>query len=149
MKIPPDSWRSSFGGRLGMTIEAMTPGHAEAVLEIGAEHCNPNGVCHGGAIFTLADDSMGGAIHPLCPPDHVPAATQVNVHYARSVRAGDTIRVSTDVLSQGRRTAVVESRVTDGSGRLVALLSASYLIVGARYAAERSDGEPDGESVEA
>jgi uncharacterized protein (TIGR00369 family) len=123
-----------------MTFEAAAPGHTEATLKIAAEHCNPNRVCHGGAIFTLADDSMGGAVHPLCPPGYVPAATQVNVHYARSVRAGDTIRVSTDVLSHGRRTAVVESRVTDGDGRLVALLSASYLIVRARYA-----GEPDEE----
>ena len=132
MKIPPDVWIDTFGHRLGMTFEEARPGYAEAVLEVGPEHCNPNGVCHGGAVFTLADDSMGGAAHPLCPPGCVPASTQVTIHFARSARAGDTLRAKTTVLSHGRRTALLESRVTDAQYRLVALLTAGYLFVEAR-----------------
>ena len=140
MKIPPEIWIGTFGHRLGMQFSKAEPGHAEASLEVKPEHCNPPGVCHGGAIFTLADDSMGGAIHPLVPADHVPTSTQVNVHYARSARPGDTLQVVTDLVSQGRRTAVVESRVTDQEGRLVALLTASYLFVEARYIAPEEMG---------
>ena len=38
------------------------------------------------------------------------------------------------MVSHGRRTAVVESKISNEQGQLVALLTASYLFVGARYA---------------
>ncbi len=129
MKIPPDTWKGTYAHRLGMEHGPNEPGRAQASLEVAPHHCNPNGVCHGGAIFTLADDSMGAAIHPLCPAGKVPAATQVGIHYVRSARPGDRLEVDTQVLSHGRRTALVESRVTDAKQRLVALLTASYLFV--------------------
>ena len=129
MKIPPETWKGSYAHRLGMSFDSVEPGHTSASLEVEAHHCNPNGVCHGGAIFTLADDSMGGALHALCVDGRVPAASQVNIHYARSATPGDRLTVDTRVVSHGRRTALVESRVTDGQQRLVALLTASYLFV--------------------
>ncbi len=135
MKIPPNTWQGTFGDRLGMEFTLAEPGHTEANLLVKPEHCNPNRTCHGGAMFTLADDSMGGAAHPLCPEGHVPTATQVNIHYARSAREGDRLKVVTKVVSHGRRTAVLESRITNEQGLLVALLTASYLFVGARYVA--------------
>ncbi|RLB50050.1 MAG: thioesterase [Deltaproteobacteria bacterium] len=129
MKIPPEAWKGTFAHQLGMTFDQVEPGRTKASLQVMPHHCNPNRVCHGGAIFTLADDSMGGAVHPLCPEGTVPAATQVNIHYARSARAGDRLEVDTRVVSHGRRTALLESRVTDAKQRLVALLTASYLFV--------------------
>jgi len=134
MKIPPDDWKGTFGGRLGMTYTETEPGRAVAFLDVRPEHCNPPGVCHGGAVFAFADDSMGGALHPLCPPGHLPTSTQVNIHFVRSSRPGERLRVEARVLSHGQRTALLESRVEDGQGRLVALLTASYLFVEARYA---------------
>jgi len=134
MKIPPEAWQGTYAHTLGMTYDHFEPGHTVASLAVEPHHCNPNGVCHGGAIFTLADDSMGGALHPLAPEGHVPAATQVNVHYARSARAGDRLTAHTRVVSHGRRTALIESRVTDAEDRLVALLTASYLFVEIRRA---------------
>ncbi len=112
-----------------MRYERAEPGNTVATLRIGAEHCNPHGICHGGAIFTLVDDSMGAAAYPLCPDGHLPTSTQVNIHYARSTRPGATLRAETTVASHGRRTAVLESRVTDEHGRLVALVTAAYLFV--------------------
>lgn len=129
MKIPPDVWRGTFGHRLGIEFKKAEPGLTEAELVIRPEHCNPTGVCHGGALFAFADDTMGGATHPLCPPGTVPTSTQVDIHFARSVRAGEKLRVVTRALSHGRRTALIESRITDEQDRLVALLTASYLFV--------------------
>ncbi len=129
MKIPPDTWIDTFGHRLGIDFKEVKPGRCSAELTIQPIHCNPNGVCHGGALFTFADDTMGGAAHALCSPGFVPTATQVNIHFARSVHAGQTLRVVSQALSHGRRTALLESRITDEEDRLVALLSASFLFV--------------------
>ncbi len=132
MQIPPDTWKGTFGERLGMAYEVAEAGRTVATLEVRPEHCNPPGVCHGGALFTLADDSMGGALHPLCPEGTHPTAVQVGVHFARSARPGDRLRAEARVLSRGRRTALLEARIEDASGRLVALVTASFLFVEAR-----------------
>jgi uncharacterized protein (TIGR00369 family) len=135
-EVPPEHWKDSFGYRLGIHYEAVEPGHVVASLEILPEHCNPSGVCHGGVIFSLADDTMGAALFPLSPEGHLPTSAQVNIHYSRSARPGDRLRVEARVLTHGRRTAVVEARVTDARGRLVSLLTASCLFVEARHVGE-------------
>ena len=56
-------------------------------------------------------------------------SNQLNIHLARSARPGDRITAEARVLSQGRRTALLESRLTDEEGRLVALVTASCLFV--------------------
>ena len=128
----PVSWDGSFGQRLGMVYELVEPGHAIATLVVGPAHGNPAGLCHGGVLFTLADDTMGGAVHGLTPDGLVPVASQINVHFTRSVRVAGMLRAETHVLSRGRRTALLQSQVTDKDGRLVALLTATYLFVEAR-----------------
>lgn len=125
--IPP--WEGSFGHQLGMIYLSMGGGRAEAELEVRPEHCNPNRVCHGGVVFAFADDSMGAAAFGIAPAGLVPASLQVNIHYLRPARAGERLRVETEVLSSGRKTAFLESRVLDEERRLVALVSASYLFV--------------------
>ena len=132
MKILPENWPATFGGRLGMTYLEVSPGSAVAEFRVGPEHRNPPGVCHGGAIFTFADDAMGAAIHALCPPGTVPTSAQVSINYARSTQPGDLLRAEAKVLSRGQTTAVLEVRVEDTEGRLVALVSGSYLFVQAR-----------------
>lgn len=132
MNEPANPWKGTFGDRLGMVYEEFCPGRAVAALTVLAEHCNPTGVCHGGAIFTFADDAMGGALFQLVPEGHVPTSAQVNIHLVRSARAGDQLRVETRVLSHGRRTATIEARVTDVDQRLVAMATATYLFVAAR-----------------
>jgi len=115
-----------------MAYESVEPGQAVATLDVAPEHCNPPGVCHGGALFTLADDSMGAALHPLCPEGKHPTSVQVGIHFARSARPGDRLRAESRVLSHGRRTALLETRIEDDAGRLVALVTASCLFVEAR-----------------
>jgi len=122
-------WQGSFGQRLGMKYLKVEPGTAEAELVLEPGHCNPNGVCHGGALFTLADDSMGAAAHGLAPEGTVPASLEVNSYFARSARAGQRLLATTRVLSAGRRTALLETRVEDERQRLVALFTSSYMFV--------------------
>ncbi len=134
-----EAWTDSFGNDLGMEYLRVEDGYAEAELRIERRHCNPNGVCHGGAVFTLADDSMGAAAFSVAPRGTVPASVQVGAHFARSATAGDTLRVRTRVVYSGRRTAVLQSEVVDQDSRTVALLSASYMFVEPRNRPEGKD----------
>jgi acyl-CoA thioesterase len=67
MNVPPESWKGTFGERLGISYTEVEPGSSRAVLEVRDEHLNPHGVCHGGVLFTFADDSMGAALYSLSP----------------------------------------------------------------------------------
>lgn len=124
-----DRWPGTHGDLLGIDYELVEAGRAVASMAIEARHCNPVGVCHGGVLFGLADDSMGAAVQGLCPEGTLPTAGQVNIHYARSARPGQRITSRARVVSHGRRTAVAEARLTDEEDRLVALSTATFLFV--------------------
>jgi uncharacterized protein (TIGR00369 family) len=129
MVDPPGTWQGSFGERLGLRYDEVEPGRARAALEIRPEHLNPTGFCHGGVLFTCADDALGGAVYGLTPEGHHPTSNQINIHITRSVQVGDRLTVESRALSYGRRTALLEARVTDAQGRLVALATATCLFV--------------------
>jgi uncharacterized protein (TIGR00369 family) len=132
MTRPPSAWDGTHADRLGLDYERFEDGLAVANLEVRSEHRNPPGICHGGAIFTLADDTMGAAVFGVAPAGHLPTATAIDIRFTRSARPGDRLRAEARVLTHGSRTAVAESRVTDEEGRLVALATGSFLFVAPR-----------------
>ncbi len=123
------AWEGTFGHWLGIEYDKVEGGVAEGSVKIEPRHCNPNGVCHGGAMFALADDTMGAAAFSVAPQGTVPTSLQVNIHFSRSARPGDVLLVRTRVVSSGKRTAILESEILDEKKRLVALLTASYMFV--------------------
>ena len=129
MKIPPEAWNETFGGRLGMRYTSVRPGEAEASFEVRPEHTNPPGVCHGGALFAFADDTMGAAVQAVCPEGRSPTSTQANVHFVRAARPGDTLRACARVLAHGPRSALVEARVEDPGGRLVVFVTSQFRFI--------------------
>jgi len=112
---------------LGITSVAREPGHCRMRLEVNPAFFNPNGVLHGGVIYTMIDYSMGGAVQAGLPEGEHCATIEVKVSYLASVREG-TLTAETHVVKQGRSVAFVESKVTDDQGRLIATGSGSMFI---------------------
>ena len=74
-------------------IELETAEEDRAVLRLTAvaDSCNPYGIIHGGALYTLADSACGTAIHS----DGRAYVTQRGeLSYLSNRRIGDTVRVS-------------------------------------------------------
>jgi acyl-CoA thioesterase len=116
-----------LGDMLGMVIEQKSPGRTRMRLTVDPTWNNPNGVLHGGVIYTLIDYSMGGAVKGSLPEGEYCATIQVQVNYLSSVREG-TLWVDTTVVKQGRNIAFTESKVWDNGARLVATASGSMFI---------------------
>jgi uncharacterized protein (TIGR00369 family) len=127
----PDSGASEsvgpLGDALGITVAVREPGHSRMVLQVDPGWHNPNGVVHGGLIYTLIDYSMGGAVSAGLAPEEYCTSIEVKVSYLSSVREG-TLTAETHVFKEGRTIAFVESKVHDQSGRLVATGSGSMFI---------------------
>ena len=117
----------ALGDRLGIVGEVREPGRCRMRLNIDPAWHNPNGVLHGGVVYTLIDYSMGGAVQPSLPQGEYCTTIEVKVSYLASVREG-TLTVQTEVVKQGRNIAFLESKVTDEQGRLVATASGSMFI---------------------
>ena len=113
---------------LGMNVETTGVGAGRATITIDQRHHNPNAVAHGGVLFTMIDTSMGAATMSVLDAGHYCSTIEIQVRYLRPVPDGD-LTVETQVIKPGRRIVHLESRATDGTGRLVATATGSYAVL--------------------
>jgi acyl-CoA thioesterase len=97
-------------------MESVERDRAVFRLTIRPESCNPYGMVHGGAIYTLADNATGVAAHT----DGRNYVTQTSTfHFLRNQAAG-TVRATAWIRHRGHSTALVAVDVTGEGGRLLA-----------------------------
>lgn len=126
----PDYGEFPLKAFLGLEIEDGEPGQAEAWLDVGDDHMNPNGVVHGGVVFTLADTAMGRATMSILDEGQFCASIEVSVRFLRAVPAG-RLRARVQVLHAGRRIVHLDGRVfVDGEEKPVAAVSGSFAVLG-------------------
>ena len=125
---------NAFTAHNFMELESVEPDRAVYRLEIRRESCNPYGMVHGGALYTLADDAAGAAAHS----DGRHYVTQHgNLHFLDN-RARGTVRAEGRVRRRGRSTVLVAVDITDETGTLLATGEFSYFHVDMKRMAERA-----------
>jgi len=114
---------------LDFTIDDGIDGEAVAALDVNDHHLNPNGVVHGGVVFTLVDTAMGRATMSVLDEGRICASIEVAVRYLRPITGGRLVATAS-VLRAGRRIVHLEGRVTvDGDDRPVAVVQASFAVL--------------------
>ena len=114
---------------LDFTIDDGIGGEAVAALDVSDRHLNPNGVVHGGVVFTLVDTAMGRATKSVLEEGRICASIEVAVRYLRPITGGRLVATAS-VLQAGRRIVHLEGRVTvDGDDRPVAVVQASFAVL--------------------
>ncbi len=73
---------------LGMTIVAVTPGHATVSMRVRDDMVNGHGYCHGGMIFALADTAFAFACNSY---DRRTLAQSCDITFVSPARAGDVL----------------------------------------------------------
>ncbi|MCI0490368.1 MAG: PaaI family thioesterase [Blastocatellia bacterium] len=124
---PAPGRANPFGELIGLTFSRPEQGRSLCVLEVREELMNPNGILHGGVVYSMADTGMGAALHTLLPPDEMCATIEIKIVYLRTVTSG-TLRCETRVIQKGSRIAVVESEVMNDD-RLVAKALGTFSIL--------------------
>ncbi len=117
----------TLGDLLGIVTESRQAGGARMRFTVDPALNNPNGVVHGGVIYTMVDYSMGRAVQYGLPEGEHCATIEIKISYLRSVREG-TVTVETEIVKQGRTIAFLTSKVTDDQDRLVATASGSMFV---------------------
>lgn len=126
LNVPGESI-GPLGDMLGIVAEQRSAGRSRLRLTVDPTWHNPNGVLHGGVVYTLIDSSMAGAVKPGLAEGERCATIQAQVQYLAAVREG-TLWADTTVVKQGRNIAFTESKVWDNNARLIATASGSMFI---------------------
>lgn len=118
-----------IGATLGMRLEEVEHGRAVFSLEPGEEHYNPIGSVHGGIYATLLDSAAGCAVQTTLPQGMAYTSLDLTVKFLRPITV-DTgkVRAVGTVLNGGRRTALAQAELYDGTDRLLAHATSSCLL---------------------
>jgi uncharacterized protein (TIGR00369 family) len=104
---------------LGFKLTAVTPGSAMVTFEAGPQYANPMGTLHGGVLCDIADAAMGIAYASNLAEGESFTTLELKISFLKPVWNA-RLTAEGKVLKQGRTTGLVECRVTDEKGSLVA-----------------------------
>jgi uncharacterized protein (TIGR00369 family) len=119
---------------LGLRFVEMEPGVVVIEMPVRAEAFNGSGNLHGGAIATLIDVAAGscaGRASGFDPVTQSLVTADLHVRYLGRPK-GDTVRAEARLVRVGRMLIVVEVRVVDDLGNLVATGDFSSMVVARR-----------------
>ena len=117
----------AFAQLLGARRADMGEGSCRFELIADPRHLNPHGAVHGGVVYSLVDYAMGGALTSRLAPGERCATLEIKINYLAAAAAGPLAARAT-VVDRTTRIGVLEARVTDGEGRLIALATGSFFI---------------------
>ena len=114
---------------LGIRSDEHTPERVVLSLAWAESLCTAGGIMHGGVIMALAD-SAGGACALLNLPDGAIGTSTIEskTNFIGAVRKG-RVTATAAPLHRGGTTIVVETDVRDDSGKLVAKVTQTQLVL--------------------
>jgi acyl-CoA thioesterase len=103
---------------LGMELLEVRAGYARLRMPVRRDMTNGHGICHGGFMFLLADSTFAFACNSH---NQRAVAASAEIHFIASAHEGDVLTAEGVEQHLAGRSGVYDMRVTDQSGRLIAL----------------------------
>jgi len=125
-----------FASLVGINITHASPERVTAELTVRDELTNGNGILHGGAIMTLADNLGGAATMVNLQAGFLTTTIESKTNFFAAVSLGDTAHAECTPLHRGRTTMVWQTRITRGDGRLAAVVTQTQLVIEPRPKAD-------------
>lgn len=125
-QMPP---QSAFARVAGIILVSATADEVVCLLPVTADVTNRNGMLHGGAVMTLADNAAGTAAFAAIPPEKTNTTIESKTNFLRGVAVGDTLRAVCVPLHQGRKTMVFQITMTRGDGKVAAITTQTHMVL--------------------
>ncbi|MEW6775327.1 MAG: PaaI family thioesterase [Bdellovibrionota bacterium] len=131
-----------YGVLLGMEFLEQDPaGGNVSRLPVTERILSRNRVLHGGAVFGIADTSMGLAFGATCEKGEIGVTNEIKICYFRPVPEGaGALYAFSRVLHRGKRGGTVECELKTPDGKLVGKAIGSFTLI--RDPMLDSSGEP-------
>lgn len=127
-----EAWARDQDGRdrlartLGIELIEAAPGTARLAMTVTEAVLNAHGMCHGGAIFSLAD---AGFFYACNSGGVQSVAAGCDINYLRPAKLGDRLEVVVRERARSRRSGLYDAEVRNGDGQLVAVMSGRAMAV--------------------
>ncbi|MBI4851492.1 MAG: PaaI family thioesterase [Acidobacteria bacterium] len=119
-----------FADLIGLNFSEIIEGCSKCSIEITKDFFNPNGVVHGGVMFSMADTAMGLTVYSSLEKGENCATIEIKINYFKAVKVG-TLFCSTKILNKGRSVIVLESEIYNDE-RLVAKAIGTFAVLKTR-----------------
>ena len=103
---------------LGLEILEGSPDKVLARAKWSAERCTTGGVLHGGYLMAVADSTGAACASLSLPPGAIMPTIESKTNFFRGVTEG-IIEIATAPVHIGRTVIVVQTDITNASGKLV------------------------------
>jgi len=143
--VTEERFRGILEGRLppppvadlvGITLTALDDGRATFELEAEERHSSPLGTLQGGILCVLADAAMGAAYATRLGDGESFATLELKMNYLKPVWSGRVVATG-EVVKAGRTIGLVECRIVDAGGSLVAHSTSTCMTLRGDQAAGR------------
>jgi len=112
----------------GITIVEIRPGYARLKMTVRADMSNSHSICHGGAIFTLADSAFAFACNSY---NRSTVASGCSIDFVTPAKIGDELTAEATERALPGRLGLYDVIVTDQSGGPIAFFRGrSYRVSG-------------------
>jgi len=116
---------------MGMRVLEVGPERVAVEMPAGPGMHTPQGYIHAGAMVSLADTAATlasvAAYRGELEPEQLPVAVSISSQIVSNIREGLLIAEAT-VPHPGRTLVAASTRITDGNGRLLALVSSTHFV---------------------
>ncbi len=102
---------------MDIRLESMDEGRAVMSMEIKEYMLNGYAMCHGGYIFSLADDAFAYACNSQ---NQAAVASSCSIDFLLPVREGEVLTATAEVLHQSARNGLYDVTVVNGKGDIIA-----------------------------
>ena len=124
---------------LGMSVDAIAPGHATLRMTVREDMLNGHRICHGGLITTLADSAFAFACNSY---NELTVAASLSVDLVAPAREGDVLTAQASAVNRAGRTGVYDMVVTNQHGERIALVRGRSYTVKGQPVVELPGGAP-------
>ena len=111
---------------IGMRMTSVAAGAVTFELDVGPEHSSPLGTVHGGILCDLADAAMGCSHASQLDDGETFTTLELKMNFLKPVWKGRLVAEGR-VIKAGRTIGLVDCRVTDESGSLVAYATSTCM----------------------
>ena len=119
-----------FAEVLGLKYIVASETVVKAEMVVRPELCTRPDILHGGAVMAFAD-TLGAAATILNLPEGKGTTTiESKTNFLGPAPVGATVIGETTPIHRGRRTMVWQTRITNETGRMIALVTQTQLVLG-------------------
>jgi uncharacterized protein (TIGR00369 family) len=121
--------RLPFAELIGLRFLSATPDRVTAEMLVREDLCTRPAVLHGGALMAFAD-TLGACATVLNLPEGASTTTiESKTNFFAPAPAGTKVTGESLPLHRGKRTMVWQTRVTSETGRLIAMITQTQMVL--------------------